>query len=136
MSGGSGTGYPVMNRGPCCAQTGRSERKRGMGVGNKTILLFLGRRFFFFFPFSFFFSFLQVQKVLLELSCEFSLELHHLLRTRQLGASGALGSRSVFCQLSVMKKEKQLIALVGRTAHFLNNFRNQSSVMQKREMDE
>ncbi|TWW75622.1 hypothetical protein D4764_13G0002840 [Takifugu flavidus] len=31
-------------------------------------------------------------KVLLELSCEFSLELHHLLRTRQLGASGALGS--------------------------------------------
>lgn len=55
MSGGSGTGYPVMNRGPCCAQTGRSERKRGMGVGNKTILLFLGRRFFF----SFFFFFLS-----------------------------------------------------------------------------
>lgn len=105
MSGGSGTGYPVMNRGPCCAQTGRSERKRGMGVGNKTILLFLGRRVFFFL--FLFFSFCRC-KLLLELSCEFSLELHHLLRTRQLGASGASGSRSVFCQLSVMKKEKQL----------------------------
>lgn len=59
MSGGSGTGYPVMNRGLRCAQTGRSERRRGMvetqtAVGNKTILLFLGRRVFFF-PFSFFF---------------------------------------------------------------------------------
>lgn len=71
---------------------------------NKMILLFKGRRGAFFF--SFFFS--CRCKVLLRLSCEFSVELHHLLRTRQLGASGALGSRSVFCQLSVMKKEKQL----------------------------
>lgn len=68
------------------------------------ILLFKGRRGAFFF--SFFFS--CRCKVLLRLSCEFSVELHHLLRTRQLGASGASGSRSVFCQLSVMKKEKQL----------------------------
>lgn len=61
MSGGSGTGYPVMNRGLRCAQTGRSERKRGMeeiqtAVANKTIILFLGRRgIFFFFSFLFFF---------------------------------------------------------------------------------
>lgn len=41
-------------------------------------------------------------RVLFGLSCEFSVELHHLLGTRQLGASGAPGSRSVFCQLSVM----------------------------------
>lgn len=66
MSGGSGTGYPVMNRRLCCAQTGRSERKRGMEEAqtageNKTILLVQGRRggaFFFFF-----FFFLQVQTV-------------------------------------------------------------------------
>lgn len=59
MSGGSGTGYPVMNRGLCCAQTGRSERKRGMEKAqiageNKMILLFQGRRGFFFFFSSFF----------------------------------------------------------------------------------
>lgn len=30
MSGGSGTGHPVMNRGLRCAQAGRSERKREM----------------------------------------------------------------------------------------------------------
>lgn len=109
MSGGSGTGCPVMNKGLRCAQTGRSERKRAMEEApntgeNKSILLFQGRRGGFFFPF--FFS--CRCKVLLGLSCGFSVELHHLLRTRQLGASGALGSRSVFCQLSVMKKEKQL----------------------------
>lgn len=125
MSGGSGTGYPVMNRGLRCAQTGRSERKRGMeeiqtAVENKTIILFRGRKGIFFL-FSFFFC---RCKVLLGLSCKFSVELHHLLRTRQLGASGASGSRSAFCQLSVREKRKTTKrAFVGRTAHFSNIFR-------------
>lgn len=115
MSGGSGTGYPVMNRGLCCAQTGRSERKRGMEKAqiageNKMILLFQGRRGFFFF----FFFFSCRCKVLFGLSCEFSVELHYLLRTRQLGASG---SRSVLCQLYVMKIEKQLRELLWGGHH-------------------
>lgn len=66
MSSGSGTGYPVMNRELRCAQTGRSERKRGMDEAetageNKSILLFQGRRGGFFFLLLFFS--LQVQSV-------------------------------------------------------------------------
>lgn len=121
MSGGSGTGYPVMNRGPCCAQTGRSERKRGMGVGNKTILLFLGRRFFFFL-FLFFF-FLQVQTVV-------GTQLRVLTgaaSSAQNPSAGSLGGLRVkVCLLSTFRHEKRKTtkrALVGRTAHFLNNLR-------------
>lgn len=71
--------------------------------------------------------------MLFGLSCEFSVELHHLLRTRQLGASGASGSRSVFCQLSVMKKEKLLRALVAKTTKISNLLRVQRLMDYKEE---
>lgn len=116
MSGGSGTGYPVMNRRLRCAQTGRSERKRGMEEAqtageNKTILLVQGRRGGVFFSSSFFSC---RCKLLFRLSCEFSVELHHLLRTRQLGAG--LGVK--VCLLSTFCHEKRKTAkraFVGRT---------------------
>lgn len=115
MSGGSGTGYLVMNRGLRCAQTGRSERKRGMGEAqtageNKTILLFQGRRGVFFF-----FFFLQVQSVvraqLLVLSGAAS--------SAQDPSAGSLGGVGVkACLLSTFCHEKRKTAtraFVGRT---------------------
>lgn len=107
-----------MNRGPRCAQTDRSERTRGTGEAqtageNKTVLLFQGSRGGVF-P-SFFY--LQVQSVVWA-------QLRVLggaassaqdPSAGSLGGLGGLGSGSVFCQLSVMKKDKLLRPLVGKT---------------------
>lgn len=115
MSGGSGTGYPVMNRGLRCAQTGRSERKRGIEEAqtageNKTILLVQGRRGGSFFSSSSFFfpagaNCCSDSAASSRWSC--------IICSGPVSWERASGSRSVFCQLFVMKKEKQLRELLS-----------------------
>lgn len=117
MSGGSGTGYPVMNRGLRCVQTGRSESKRGMEEAqtageNKMILLFQGRRGVFFFSLLFF---LQVQSVVRSQLRVLS----GAASSAQDPSAGSLGGLGVkVCFLSTFCHEKRKTAkraFLGRT---------------------